>query len=543
MEATGETMSYLSKHNIPQTLDAAVKNLLAVQPEDPKAFLAQQLAAVGTKPAPPIPDVTVMHTPQSRETSIICTIGPKVANAEMLGKLMDTGMDVTRMNFSHGTYEWFEGVISSKKEAEASRPGKWVALALDTKGPEIRTGLMSGGEITVIPGSEVVVTTNEEFKTSGTASRIYVDYKDLPTTVKPGGLIYMDDGLLGLKVIECSGMDVKCVAINGATLSDRRGVNLPNARVTLPAVSEKDKADITFGCKNGIDVIFASFIRTAAQVQEIKDLLKSLDASHVMVFSKIENQEGIDNFDEILKATDGVMVARGDLGIEIPAQKVFTAQKMLIRKCNIAAKPVICATQMLESMIVNPRPTRAEVSDVGNAIADGADCVMLSGETAKGKWPLEAVSMMCDVCLEAEAMFDGDGIFRYMKDITPRPISSMEAMARSAVSLSFDEDFAMIIVVSEAGTTQKYVAKYRPRCPIFVVTNKPHIARQGVFLRGVISHVVESFGNVNELLELACNVAKTKGIAQRGQKAIAVYDSDLSDGIEDATTCRVIEIR
>lgn len=534
----------MAEHGIPQCLDEAVRKLVAVKPTNPKEFLQQEL---GMKPLRPIPSVVIPEAqtgPRTRNTSIICTIGPKVASVEMLGKLMDSGMNVTRMNFSHGSYEWFSEVVANKNKACAERPGLHVALALDTKGPEIRTGTMIGGEITVVPGSEVTITTEDELKDKGSSTLIYVDYKDLPTTVSPGMFVYMDDGLLCLEVTECMEKAVKTKAINGATLSDRRGVNLPNAKVTLPAVSPKDKADIEFGISQGIDVIFASFIRTAAQVTEIKDLLKSHNAGHIQVFSKIENQEGLDNFDEILEVTDGVMVARGDLGIEIPAHKVFSAQKSLIRRCNLAAKPVICATQMLESMIVNPRPTRAEVSDVGNAIADGADCVMLSGETAKGKWPLNAVEIMGDVCLEAEYQIQNEAMSLYFKQATPRPVTATEAMARSAVSLSFEEGFGMIVVISESGETEKFVAKYRPRVPVLVISDKGHIARQSMFLRGLQPLMVPSLADtcVNSLLTMACNHGKEKGLAKTGQSVICIYDSDLSDGVEEATTLRVVTV-
>jgi len=380
----------------------------------------------------------------------------------------------------------------------------------------------------------------------------------------------MDDGLLCLEVKECLADSVRCISVNSATLSDRRGVNLPGAKVTLPAVSEKDKADIKFGIEQGVDVIFASFIRTADQVKEIKEFLKANGGEQVQVFSKIENQEGVDNFDAILKYTDGVMVARGDLGIEIPPQKVFSVQKDIIRKCNIAAKPVICATQMLESMVSNPRPTRAEVSDVGNAIQDGADCVMLSGETAKGKYPLNAVQVMADVAHEAESLAQNEAIWRYMKDSTPRPVTSTEAMASSAVALSFDDEFGMIVVISETGDTERFVAKYRPRIPVLIVTDQPYIYRQAVFRKGLRPMLVDSFGatladkgasfmgdlkamrrkssmggqqlKVNTVLQSACREGKELSLVKPGDKVIAIYDSDLSDGVEEATTLRVITV-
>uniref|UniRef100_A0A7S0ZLK3 Pyruvate kinase n=1 Tax=Timspurckia oligopyrenoides TaxID=708627 RepID=A0A7S0ZLK3_9RHOD len=482
---------------------------------------------------------------KQRKTSIIATVGPKVANPGMLGKLLDEGMDVMRLNFSHGDHAYHASTIAALREALAKRPGKICAIALDTKGPEIRTGTLENGalEVKIEMQSEVEITTNPEFSDSCSPSRIYVDYKDLPTTVRPGMAIYIDDGLLNLQVVECKKDSVICFAVNSAMLGSKKGVNLPGGLVTLPAVSEKDKSDLMFGVEQGVDMIFASFIRRGEQVEEIRKVLGDA-GRHIKIFSKIENQEGLDNFDEILRSTDGVMVARGDLGIEIPPSKVFTAQKVIIRKCNIAGKPVICATQMLESMIANPRPTRAEVSDVGNAITDGADCVMLSGETAKGKYPLDAVRTMDQIAREAEEFVDNERVCDYLRAKTPKPMSNMESVAHSAVRMSFDENISMIVIISETGETARCVAKYRPLVPIFAITGKPHSARQTVMNRGVFPILVPSakFNDVNALLMMALTAGKSTGICHTGSKAIAVYDDSISDNIEEASTLRILTV-
>uniref|UniRef100_A0A7S1XGR5 Pyruvate kinase n=1 Tax=Compsopogon caeruleus TaxID=31354 RepID=A0A7S1XGR5_9RHOD len=479
---------------------------------------------------------------RQRKTGIICTIGPKVANKGMLGKLLDAGMNVMRLNFSHGSHEYHASCIQALREALAERPGKICAIALDTKGPEIRTGLLENHEdVTIEPGSEVEVTTDDAFKEAGNAGRIWVDYKDLPTTLKPGMNIFIDDGLLNLEVVKCNERSVICYAVNRAVLSERKGVNLPNAQVTLPAVSEKDKADLLFGVEQRVDVIFASFIRRAEQVDEIRAVLGE-KGSYIKIYSKIENQEGLDNFDDILKVTDGVMVARGDLGIEIPAQKVFTAQKTLIRKCNMAGKPVICATQMLESMIVNPRPTRAEVSDVGNAIVDGADCVMLSGETAKGKYPLDAVEMMDEIAREAEGFIDNYKIWDYMKTKTKRPISNQQSIAASAVGISFDEDFKMIILISETGQVSCWVSKYRPQVPVFSITKSDHIARQTILSRGILPIVVPDFIEVGSLINMATMAGKANKLCESGDKVIVIHDTNPTDGVEDASVLRIVTV-
>ncbi|WVQ95306.1 pyruvate kinase [Kwoniella sp. CBS 9459] len=421
-----------------------------------------------------------------RKTSIIATIGPKTNNVETLVKLAEAGMNIVRMNFSHGSYEYHQSVIDNARAAAAKNPnGRPLAIALDTKGPEIRTGLMKDDKDIPIPaGHEFWVTTDKSFAESGNEEQIYMDYTNLPKVTAPGKLIYVDDGILSLQVQSIDGDKLRVKSLNSGTLSSRKGVNLPKTAVDLPALSEKDKADLAFGVKNGVDMIFASFIRSANDVKEIRKVLGT-DGANIKIIVKIENEQGVVNFDEILKETDGVMVARGDLGIEIPASQVFMAQKMMIAKCNVAGKPVICATQMLESMTYNPRPTRAEVSDVANAVMDGADCVMLSGETAKGKYPIEAVRMMAETAFLAETSIAYVPLFDQLRSLTTRPTETAETLALSAVAAAIEQDAGAIIVLSTSGVSARLLSKYRPSCPIICVTRNQQTARQLHLSRGV----------------------------------------------------------
>ncbi|OCF35871.1 pyruvate kinase [Kwoniella heveanensis CBS 569] len=421
-----------------------------------------------------------------RKTSIIATIGPKTNNVETLVKLAEAGMNIVRMNFSHGSYEYHQSVIDNARAAAAKNPnGRPLAIALDTKGPEIRTGLMKDDKDIPIPaGHEFWVTTDKSFAESGTEEQIYMDYANLPKVTAPGKLIYVDDGILSLQVQSIDGDKLRVKSLNSGTLSSRKGVNLPKTAVDLPALSEKDKSDLAFGVKNGVDMIFASFIRSANDVKEIRKVLGT-DGANIKIIVKIENEQGVVNFDEILKETDGVMVARGDLGIEIPASQVFMAQKMMIAKCNVAGKPVICATQMLESMTYNPRPTRAEVSDVANAVMDGADCVMLSGETAKGKYPIEAVRMMAETAFLAETSIAYVPLFDQLRSLTTRPTETAETLALSAVAAAIEQDAGAIIVLSTSGVSARLLSKYRPSCPIICVTRNQQTARQLHLSRGV----------------------------------------------------------
>ncbi|KIW72599.1 pyruvate kinase [Phialophora macrospora] len=421
-----------------------------------------------------------------RRTSIICTIGPKTNSPEKITMLRKAGCNVVRMNFSHGSYEYHQSVIDNARQSEKDYEGRPVAIALDTKGPEIRTGNTPGdADIPIKAGLELNITTDDKYQTASDDKNLYVDYKNITKVIGVGKLIYVDDGIQSfevLKIVDDKTLRVR--ALNNGQISSRKGVNLPGTDVDLPALSKKDVADLEFGVKNNVDMVFASFIRRGDDIKHIRKVLGD-KGKEIQIIAKIENQQGMNNFDEILKETDGVMVARGDLGIEIPAAKVFIAQKMMIAKCNAAGKPVICATQMLESMTNNPRPTRAEVSDVANAVLDGADCVMLSGETAKGSYPKEAVTMMHETCLLAEVAIPYASVFDELRTNAPRPIDTVESIAISAVGASMELNAGAILVLTTSGQSARLVSKYRPVCPIIMVTRNATASRNAHLSRGV----------------------------------------------------------
>ena len=345
--------------------------------------------------------------------------------------------------------QYHQSVIDNARKSESEYAGRPVAIALDTKGPEIRTGNTPGDiDIPIKEGLELNITTDDKYATASDDKNLYVDYKNITKVIDAGKLIYVDDGIQSFQVIKVvDDKTLRVKALNSGQISSKKGVNLPGTDVDLPALSKKDIADLQFGVKNNVDMVFASFIRTGNDIKHIRKVLGE-DGKEIQIIAKIENQQGVNNFDDILKETDGVMVARGDLGIEIPAAKVFIAQKMMIAKCNMAGKPVICATQMLESMTFNPRPTRAEVSDVANAVLDGADCVMLSGETAKGNYPKEAVTMMHDTCLLAEVAIPYANVFDELRSSTSRPMETVESIAISAVGASMELNAGAILVLT-----------------------------------------------------------------------------------------------
>ena len=363
---------------------------------------------------------------------------------------------------------------------------------MDTKGPEIRTGTTTNDvDYPIPPNHEMIFTTDDKYATSCDDKTMYVDYKNITKVIEVGRIIYVDDGVLSFEVLEViDDHTLKVKSLNAGKICSHKGVNLPGTDVDLPALSEKDIADLKFGVKRGVHMVFASFIRTAQDVVTIREVLGE-EGADIKIIVKIENQQGVNNFDEILKVTDGVMVARGDLGIEIPAPQVFAVQKKLIAKCNLAGKPVICATQMLESMTYNPRPTRAEVSDVGNAVLDGADCVMLSGETAKGNYPINAVKTMAETALIAEQAIPYIPTYDDLRNLTPKPTSTTETIAAAAVSSVFEQRARAVIVLSTTGDTPRLVAKYKPNVPIVMVTRNPRAARFSHLYRGVFPFVYD----------------------------------------------------
>ncbi|KAJ1651440.1 Pyruvate kinase [Dispira simplex] len=488
-----------------------------------------------------------------RKSSIICTIGPKTNSVEMMNALRDAGMNIVRMNFSHGSYEYHGSVIANARKAQEIQPGTTLAIALDTKGPEIRTGLMQDGQdVPFESGHEMIFSMDEKYAECGNADIIYVDYKNLPNVIEKEKIIYVDDGIMSFEVLETLSDSVRVRALNNGKLSSRKGVNLPKTDVDLPALSAKDKKDLQFGVEQGVDMVFASFIRTGQDVRDIRTVLGE-EGKHIKVICKIENYQGVANFDEILAEADGIMVARGDLGIEIPPESVFVAQKMMIAKCNLAGKPVICATQMLESMTLNPRPTRAEVSDVANAIMDGADCVMLSGETAKGNYPVEAVQMMSHVACMAEASLCYPPLFNEIRSLSARPTDTPEATAISAVSASMDQNAAAIVVLTTSGNSARLVSKYRPQRPIITVTRSASVARQVHLYRGCYPFLYEHAPvkaddpqrehivwqeDVDSRIRWGIDNAIEKGLLKRGDVIIAIQG--WKGGLGNTNTMRIL---
>ncbi|CAO3680605.1 unnamed protein product [Rhizopus stolonifer] len=419
-----------------------------------------------------------------RKTSIIGTIGPNTNNVETITQLREAGLNIIRINFSHGSRKFHQSVIDNTRKSVELYPGLPVAIALDNKGPEIRTGKMKDDiEIPIEIGHEMIFSVDEQYANQGTDKLIYIDYKNLPKVIQVGKKVFVDDGSLTFDVLQVLEDSIRVVAKNNGKLCSHKGVNLPKSPVDLPALSEKDKEDLKFGVEQQVDFIFASFVRRGQDVRDIRRVLGP-KGKGIKIISKIENHQGVENFDDILEATDGIMVARGDMGIEIPLERVFIAQKMMITKCNLAGKPVVCATQMLESMTYNPRPTRAETSDVANAVMDGVDSVMLSGETAKGKYPVEAIKSMHDTCKLAEAILCYPAVFHQIRQLTVQPTETTETVACAAVAAAHEQNAGCIIVLTTSGNSARLISKYRPDAPIVAVTRKQQTARQLHLHRG-----------------------------------------------------------
>lgn len=464
----------------------------------------------------------------NRHTKIVCTLGPACWEVEQLESLIDAGMSVARFNFSHGDHDGHAKCLERLREAAKNRKAQ-VAVLLDTKGPEIRSGFFSGGakKICLAKGQSLTLTTDYSYK--GDSSKIACSYPSLPTSVKPGQSILVADGSLVLTVLSCDEAEgeVTCRVENGCAIGERKNMNLPGVVVDLPTLTEKDVKDIRdWGCKHGADFIAASFVRKASDVHRIREVLGD-DNGHVKVVCKIENLEGLENYPEILAATDGIMVARGDLGMEIPPEKVFLAQKMMIREANIAGKPVITATQMLESMIANPRPTRAECSDVANAVLDGTDCVMLSGETANGEHPEAAVTIMAKTCCEAESAVNFDSLYQAVRNSTLQRyghLSTSESIASSAVKTAIDVSAKAIIVCSESGATARQIAKFRPGMPVTVLTTSGATARQcsGV-LKGCTAKILPSIEDTDIIVGETVAALRKAGVAKAGDPIVIVH--------------------
>ncbi|KAH1243348.1 Pyruvate kinase, cytosolic isozyme [Glycine max] len=520
---------------------------------------------------------------QKPKTKIVCTLGPASRSVPMIEKLLRAGMNVARFNFSHGSHEYHQETLDNLRAA-MENTGILCAVMLDTKarptrsvfhilspfclicvyiyiliadfvffvyksyvlianGPEIRTGFLKDSKpIQLKQGNEITISTDYDLK--GDEKTICMSYKKLPEDVRPGMVILCADGTISFTVLSCdkqAGL-VQCRCENSATLGERKNVNLPGVIVDLPTLTDKDKEDIlAWGVPNKIDMIALSFVRKGSDLVEVRKVLGK-HAKNIMLMSKVENQEGVANFDEILANSDAFMVARGDLGMEIPIEKIFLAQKVMIYKCNIQGKPVVTATQMLESMIKSPRPTRAEATDVANAVLDGTDCVMLSGETAAGAYPDLAVRTMAKICIEAESTLDYGDVFKRIMEHSPVPMSPLESLASSAVRTANSARAALILVLTRGGSTAKLVAKYRPGMPILSVV-VPELktdtfdwacsdeapARHSLIFRGLVPVLSAASARAShaetteEAIEFAMQHAKSKGLCHNGDSVVALH--------------------
>ena len=455
-----------------------------------------------------------------RKTKIVCTLGPATDSVEMIGRLMDAGMNVCRLNMSHGSYEEQGERIERIKRLRREKNIP-VGILLDTKGPEVRTKTVEGGKVTLTAGQEFTLTSRE---IEGSAEAVSITYPRMVELVSPGTRILIDDGLLDMSVVRVeNGTDIVCRVTNGGALGSRKGISVPDVDLQMPSIGEKDRSDIIFGIEHGIDMIAASFVCRASDVLTIRQLCEENGGSHVKIYAKIENRMGVDNFDEILKVSDGIMVARGDLGVEVDMEEVPVLQKQFIRKCMAAAKPVITATQMLDSMIRNPRPTRAEASDVANAIIDGTDAIMLSGETAAGKYPVEAVKTMVRIASYIEAQKDKD--FKLVsqesiRDATAHTVAN--AVSFSCCQMASHLSAAAIITPSNSGSTARMVARFHPDCPIIAPTPSEHAYHQLGLSRGVIPARMELQEDTDAMISAAVEVAQAEGLVHTGDVVIVV---------------------
>lgn len=476
-----------------------------------------------------------------KKTKIVCTMGPNTDNREIMRELALNGMDVARFNFSHGDHAEHKHrleILESVRE-ELGIP---IASLLDTKGPEIRTGKLKDGKKVTLKEGDLYTLTTEEIV--GDETRGYINYAGLAEDVKPGDRILIDDGLIELHVREVNGTDIVCRIENGGELGEKKGVNVPGVRVKLPALTDKDKEDIRFGVDAGFDFVAASFVRNADAIREIREILDE-KGSAMQIIAKIENEEGIENIDSIIEASDGIMVARGDMGVEIPAEKVPHIQKMIIRKCNLACKVVITATQMLDSMIRNPRPTRAEVSDVANAVYEGTDAVMLSGETSMGSYPIEAVRMMSQIAEESEKYLDY--MFYQRRKVSAENLRNISnTVCYSSVATASDLEAPVIVAPSVSGFTTRMLSKWRPKALIAGLSPSMTVVRQMQLYWGVKPFHAKRAESTDALLFASVELLKEKGIVKEGEIVVAtagvVTRANRHEPVADTNIMRVIVV-
>ena len=462
----------------------------------------------------------------AKKTKIVCTLGPASQNEEVLTKLIENGLNVCRFNFSHGSHEEHKERMDMVKKVreELKKP---VAILLDTKGPEIRTGNFADPEVFLEEGSKFTITMADVV---GTKEICTVSYKGLANDVVKGNLILIDDGLVGLRVEEVAGEEINCIVENSGIVKNHKGVNVPGVKINLPALTPKDISDIEFGITQGIDFIAASFVRKASDVLAIREVLENNNATDIKIISKIENQEGVDNLEEILQVSDGLMVARGDLGVEIPTEEMPIVQKEMIKKCNELGKPVITATQMLDSMIRNPRPTRAEVTDVANAIYDGTDAIMLSGETAAGKYPVEAVKTMATIAKRIEETLDYDNILRN-KGLNNTNVTDAISYATCTTAKSLNA--SGIVTSTSSGHTARMVSKFRPNTPIIAATPNEKTSRQLSLSWGVYTVNCQQAGNTDDLIDNSIEASKNEGFIHDGE--LVVITAGVPTGVSGTT--------
>jgi len=476
-----------------------------------------------------------------KKTKIVCTMGPNTDNREIMKELALNGMDVARFNFSHGDHAEHKHrleILESVRE-ELGIP---IASLLDTKGPEIRTGKLKDGKKVTLKEGDLYTLTTEEIV--GDETRGYINYAGLAEDVKPGDRILIDDGLIELHVRKVNGTDIVCRIENGGELGEKKGVNVPGVRVKLPALTDKDKEDIRFGVDAGFDFVAASFVRNADAIREIREILDE-KGSTMQIIAKIENEEGIENIDSIIEASDGIMVARGDMGVEIPAEKVPHIQKMIIRKCNLACKVVITATQMLDSMIRNPRPTRAEVSDVANAVYEGTDAVMLSGETAMGSYPIEAVRMMSQIAEESEKYLDY--MFYQRRKVSAENLRNISnTVCYSSVATASDLEAPVIVAPSVSGFTTRMLSKWRPKALIAGLSPSMTAVRQMQLYWGVKPFHAKRAESTDALLFASVELLKEKGIVKEGEIVVAtagvVTRANRHEPVADTNIMRVMVV-
>lgn len=450
-----------------------------------------------------------------KKTKIICTMGPNTNDRDLLLELAKSGMDVARFNFSHGDYEEQSGRINLLKSVreELDLP---IAMLLDTKGPEIRTGLLTDGKKVLLEDGNTFVLTTDACV--GDATRCHVTYEGLTTDVAAGNRILIDDGLIELEVQQISGNDIICKIINGGELGEKKGINVPNVNIKLPAITEKDRNDILFGIEQGFDFIAASFVRSADAIKEIRQILMENHGEHISIVAKIENAEGVQNLDEILHYSDCIMVARGDLGVEIPANEVPYIQKMIIKKCNGNYKPVITATQMLDSMMRNPRPTRAEVTDVANAIYDGTDAIMLSGETAMGKYPVEAVRMMVEIAESTESHLDYNAYRK--KKMMHRKTNVSSAVGLSSVGTAVNVNAKCIVTPTVTGQTARLISNFRPQAAIYALSPNEETLRRMQIYWGVQPFKSLEEDTTANIIQHAMKVIRGRKLVNEGELVV-----------------------